>query len=151
MLRKDRECNEPALYDEVFSKAEIMFLAFNDGEYPYCIPVNFAREQTRLYIHSALAGHKLDILQQNDKVAFSAAIDVEIDVRRSTTYYKSVCGKGRGAIVQDESEKQKALDLIATRYNAACPKPAPLAAINRVTIIRIEIESLNGKCNLRKP
>lgn len=150
MRRKDRECNDPALFDEVFSRAEVIFLAINGPEYPYCIPVNFARLDSKIYIHSALAGRKLDLLSRNANVGFSAAIDVEIDIQASTTYYKSICGEGLAVIVEDVTEKQQALTLIAERYNARCSRPASIADARRVAIIRIDIKQLYGKGHLAR-
>lgn len=145
MRRKDRECNEPEFLLAVLDGAEVMFLALFDDEFPYCLPVNFALADGRIYIHSALAGRKLDCVRRNPHVAFSAAIDMEVDQAKSTTYYKSVCGRGLARIVEDESEKGKALDAIASRYKARCQKPAPARDICRVAIIRIDIGSMTGK------
>ena len=92
MRRKDRERTDPGFFDEVFSAAEVLFLAFNNGEYPYCLPVNFAREGDHLYIHCAPEGLKLDCARRDARVAFSCAVDVVIDRAHSSTYYKSLCG-----------------------------------------------------------
>lgn len=149
MRRKDRECNEPEFLQEVLNGAEAMFVALMDGEYPYCLPVNFALADGKIYFHSALAGHKLDCVRSNPHVAFSAAIDMEVDQAKSTTYYKSVCGRGLASIVEDEAEKGLALDTIATRYKARCQKPAPPKDICRVAIVRIDVESMTGKRRLK--
>lgn len=151
MRRKDRECNDPAFFADVFSKAEVLFLALNGSEYPYCIPVNFAVKDSKIYIHSALEGHKLDLLARDGRVGFSAAIDIEIDTAKSTTYYKSVSGVGDARVVKAETEKRLALDMLAERYNALCKRPAPQAAITRTAIIRIDIQGISGKRNLPAP
>ena len=36
-------------------------------------------------------------------------------------------------------------DAITVRYKSLCPRPAPDSMINRVAIIRIDIDSLMGK------
>lgn len=146
MRRKDRECNESSFIDEVCDRAETMFLALMDGDYPYCLPVNFARAGNTIYIHSALTGHKLDCIRQKPHVSFSLAVDVEIVRHEATTCYKSVCGRGKASIVEDEKEKGAALDALASRYKAEkCQIPAPVKNINRVAIIRIDIEQITGK------
>ena len=78
-------------------------------------------------------------------MAFSLAADVRIDREKSSTYYKSVCGTGRAVVVEDPEEKRLALDCLAERYAARCPRPAPDANVRRVAIIRIDILSLTGK------
>lgn len=145
MRRKDRERTDAGFFDEVFSAAEVLFLAFDNGDVPYCLPVNFAREGDRIYIHCAPEGLKLDCARRHDRVAFSCAVDVVIDRARSSTYYKSLCGTGRAVIVDDMDEKRHALDRIGERYAARCPRPTPEATARRVTILRIDIQTLTGK------
>ncbi len=145
MRRKDRECNDPQFIDYVFDKAEVMFLALMDGDRPYGLPVNFARAGDIIYIHSAPAGRKLDLIRQNPNVSFSLAADVEIVPEKSATYYKSVCGYGRARIVDNDAEKGEALNAIGRRYKALCQRPAPAKDIRRVAIIRIDMESITGK------
>ena len=145
MRRKDREMDR-AFALEVLDKAEWMTLAMTgeDGT-PYCVPVNAVREGDWLYLHSAPEGAKLDLIRKDGRVAFSLAADVRIDREKSSTYYKSVCGTGRAVVVEDPEEKRLALDCLAERYAARCPRPAPDANVRRVAIIRIDILSLTGK------
>ncbi|WP_165065349.1 pyridoxamine 5'-phosphate oxidase family protein [Desulfovibrio sp. ZJ200] len=143
-LRK-RECAEQAFFDEVFGKAQELFLALNNNGCPYLIPLNFVRLGERIYLHSALEGTKLDLIRKDGRAAFSLVADVRIEREKSTTYYKSVCGTGHASVVEDAEEKRLALDSLAERYAARCPRPAPDANIRRVAIIRIDIASLTGK------
>ena len=148
MRKQNRECLDPAFFDEVFSTAEDLCLAMHDGEFPYVIPLNFVRQGNCIYIHCALEGHKLDCIRQNPRVAFTIIADVSIHREKSTTYFKSLCGKGTACIIEDETEKGRALDAIAQRYAALCPQPTPTASINRTAIVRIDIEELTGKRKL---
>ncbi|MDE5879792.1 MAG: pyridoxamine 5'-phosphate oxidase family protein [Desulfovibrio sp.] len=149
MRRKDRERTDAAFFDAVFASAEVLFLALKNGEFPYCLPVNFAHDRpgggNRLYIHCAHEGLKLDCIRADDRVAFSCAVDIHIDVARATTYYRSLCGTGRARVVEDMAEKCHALDCIGSRYAALCPRPTPEATARRVAILRIDILSLTGK------
>ena len=145
-MRKTKcECNDPAFFDEMFSTVDDLCLAMHDGEYPYVLPLNFVRQGQALYIHCALEGHKLDCIRQNPRVACTLIADVTIHREKSTTYFKSLCGKGLASIVEDEAEKGRALDAIAARYAALCPQPTPSASIRRTAIVRIDIEELVGK------
>lgn len=148
MRREDRENNSREFFDYVFAKADVLFLAMQNGEFPYCLPFNFVADQNRIYIHSALHGLKIDLLRQNPHVAFSLCIDVKIDTEHATTFYKSLAGAGLAYALDDVAEKCRALDLLAIKYNALCKRPAPLAMAARVSIIRIDIIELTGKCNL---
>ena len=148
-MRKTKcECNDPAFFDEMFSTVDDLCLAMHDGEYPYVLPLNFVRQGQALYIHCAPEGHKLDCIRQNPRVAFTLMGDVTIHREKSTTYFKSLCGKGTACIVEDEAEKGRALDAIAQRYAALCPQPTPKSSIKRTAIVRIDIEELTGKRSL---
>ena len=140
MRLSKRECSEPAFFDEVFAKAEELFLALNNGDFPYLIPLNFVRLDQRIYLHSAPEGTKLDLIRKDGRVAFSLAADVRIDREKS-----SICGTARASLVEDTEEKRLALDSLAERYAARCPRPAPDANVRRVAVIRIDILSLTGK------
>ena len=108
-------------------------------------PVNFVLLGDALYIHTAFTGKKMDLIRKNPRVGFSAYVDVRIIREKATTTFRSVCGTGTAAIVEDKEEKRTALDAITVRYKSLCPRPAPDSMINRVAIIRIDIDSLMGK------
>lgn len=150
MRRKDRECSSDEFIDLVFQKAEVISLAMFDGDYPYCLPLNFARLDKHIYIHSAREGRKLRCLESNPHVAFCLFTDEEVDQKNFTTYYKSLCGTGFATIVTDVREKCAALDAMGEKYQALCPRPCPPENAARVTIVRIEIKELSGKKNEKK-
>ena len=150
MRKQDRECLDPAFFEEVFSIAEDLCLAMHDGEFPYVIPLNFVRSDNCIYIHCANEGHKLDCIRSNPNVAFTLSADVIIHREKSTTYYKSLCGTGRAAIVEDPAEKGRALDALGLRYAARCPRPAPESSVMRTAVVRIDILDLTGKRNQPK-
>ena len=64
--------------------------------------------------------------------------------RRPQPRSAAFAGPGRRP-VEDKEEKRTALDAITVRYKSLCPRPAPDSMINRVAIIRIDIDSLMGK------
>lgn len=150
MRKQNRECLDPAFFDEVFSTADDLCLAMHDGEFPYVMPLNFVRQGNCIYIHCALEGHKLDCIRRNPNVAFCLSADVTIHREKATTYYKSLCGTGRAVFVEDPAEKGRALEALATRYAALCPTPTPDATLARTGIVRIDIANLSGKRNLPK-
>ena len=89
-----------------------------------------------------LTQRKIDVLRRDARVGFSTAVDVRIIRERSTTHFRSLCGPGRVSEVTDTEEKRRALDAISLRFDARCPRPAPDAALARVNILRIDVESL---------
>lgn len=149
MRRADRLREDASFINQTLDEAEEIFLALLDRDYPYCIPLNFARKDDKLYIHCAYEGHKIDLLMTNPHVAFACALDIEIDRAASTTYYRSVSGTGLASIVEDLGEKCLALELIGEKYAARCPRPCPPQTAGRVQIIKIAIVSATGKQNSR--
>lgn len=150
MRRKDRFRDNEDFINKVLDEAESIYLAMMDGKYPYCIPLNFARADGHLYLHCAHEGHKLDLIAKDPHVAFSCAVDVIIDQAKYTTYFRSVCGRGQASMVEKVEEKCFALEAIGVKYAAACPRPCPPSAADRVAIVRIDIVDAWGKESLPK-
>lgn len=128
-----------------FRRAGEIFVSFSGGEYPYVLPLNFVWLEGRIYLHCGFEGRKMDLLGQDDRVGFAAALDVTIVREKSTTWYKSVSGCGRIRTVTDTEEKRRALDALSLRYAARCPRPAPDAVLRRVNVLCIDVEELSGK------
>lgn len=136
---------DPAWLDAFFQRADEIFVSFSGGEFPYVLPLNFVWLDGRLYLHCGFTGRKLDLLRQDDRVGFAAALDVTIVREQSTTWYKSVSGCGHIRIVEDTEEKRRALDALSLRYAARCPRPAPDAMLRQVNVLCIEVAEISGK------
>lgn len=148
MSSRNRLCDDPEFINYVMNKARYMFLAMIDCDSPYCIPINFAREDNFIYAHCAKDGNKLEYLSKNNHVAFSMAVDVEEAPKRNTVFYKSVCGRGIATLLGNASDKTHGLDLIAARYEAECSVSDADFNINLVNVLRIEITHIMGKKHL---
>ncbi len=145
MRRKELERTDEAFISHVLSTAEDIFIGFSTEGAPYVLPLNHVYADGKLYMHCALEGRKMRCIEQNPQVGFSTAIDVTIVREKSTTIFKSVVGTGRISIVEDTEEKCFALDSIAKRFEARCPVPTPPKSLERVAVLRIDIESVCGK------
>lgn len=56
---------------EILEKMTFGTLALSGGDgYPYALPISYVYSDDKVYFHSALKGHKIDALMQNDKVSF---------------------------------------------------------------------------------
>ena len=42
----------------------------SDGGYPYAVPMNFVYDNGNLYFHSAVTGHKVDAVKNDNKASF---------------------------------------------------------------------------------
>lgn len=119
-----------------------------DDEYPYTIPVNYVYYNSKIYIHCAKVGHKIDAIKNHSKVSFCVVTKDDVIQEKYTTYYESVVAFGRAQFVEDEDEMVPALTELALKY---CPDykdgiPDEISKeMPAVAVISIDIEHLTGK------
>ncbi len=152
MIRKDREIKDINDILDVMRRSAVCRIALNDNGYPYIIPLNFGMkasgEKIELFFHSALRGHKLELIERDNRAGF------EMDGEHSLQYfedkgyctfsYESVAGKGRIEIVPDE-EKAEALQLLMNHYHHGENAYFNPAAIPRTTVYKLIVEEISGK------
>ncbi|MBR1396330.1 MAG: pyridoxamine 5'-phosphate oxidase family protein, partial [Selenomonadaceae bacterium] len=119
MRRSKQQLNDEATV-KILNEATNGVLAL-DGEegYTYAVPLSFAYSNGKIYFHSALSGHKLDAIRNNDKVSFCVVGQDTIVQETFTTHYKSAIAFGRIRIIEDDSdpEKRRGLELLADKYS----------------------------------
>ena len=140
------ETAEKILREGIFG---VLALTGDDG-YNYAVPLNYAVENNKIYFHSALSGHKLDAIQNNDKVSFCVVGRHDVVAEEFTSYFTSVIAFGKIKIVSDNNdpEKLRGLELLADKYSPDVDKnlrDKELARIAAVKILILEIEHLSGK------
>ena len=148
MRRKDREITDRAEMEAILNEAPVCRIGLANGKEPYVVPVCFGYEKGSIYIHSAKEGKKIAILKENPRCCVEADITPgPIPSDDPCTWemrYKSVICRGTAHFVEDNSEKQAALDCILRHYGAE-PRPFNAAALNTLCVIRIDIEEMTGK------
>jgi nitroimidazol reductase NimA-like FMN-containing flavoprotein (pyridoxamine 5'-phosphate oxidase superfamily) len=153
MRRKDRQITEIEAIRAILDKAKVLHLAMIDGARPYVVPMNYgyalADGRLTLYLHGAKEGRKLDVLQQNDRVAFVLETDVSLvsggDLPcKYGAAYASVMGEGRATILTDPAEKTDALTMLMktqTGRNFYITE----AMTDTVAVLRIDVEAFTAK------
>ncbi len=125
----------------------VLSLIGDDG-YPYGVPISYVYADNKIYIHSALEGHKIDAIRACDKVSFTVVDADDIVADEYTTYFRSAIAFGRARILEDREEKMKALRLLGDHYNPG-QEQALEAEISkgfeRLHMIEISIEHMSGK------
>lgn len=119
-----------------------------DEDYPYTVPVNYVLEDGKLYFHSAIAGHKLDAIQRNNKVSFCVIDQDQVVPEKFTSFFRSVIVFGKAKIVADDRIKQHALDLLVSKYSPGLEKEGAeeiRSAWNRLVVVEITIDHVTGK------
>ena len=155
MRRHDREITDKNEILEIMDRCDVCRLAFNDGDYPYILPLNFGIEEKAghiiLYFHSALEGYKTELIKRDNRVSF------EMDCRHELKYddekgyctmaYESVIGRGRIEVLPEE-EKAKALRKIMEHYHHSEDTYFNPAAIPRTLVYMLMIEEMTAKRKL---
>ena len=143
MRRTEREVTDIDFMHQVLTDAGELYIAMNAEGAPYVLPVNHVFYDGCLYFHCAAEGRKLDLLRADPRVAFTAAVDIQVE--KTTTRYRSVCGTGLADIVQDADLKNAVLKAVAVKFKAPCFFPVSPQKFAITAIVRIRIETLTGK------
>ncbi len=93
-----------------------VFALMGDDGYPYTLPANYAYDGTSIWLHCALAGHKIDAVKRCDKASFCVVGRHDVIPESLSTDYRSVIVFGRVRVVEDEAEKKRALRLLGEKY-----------------------------------
>ena len=153
MRRKDREITEIEAIRAILDKAKVLHLAMIDGDRPYVVPLNYGytleNGALTLYLHSAREGRKLDVLRQNDRVAFVLETNVsqvsggDIPCKYSEAY-ASVMGEGTAVLLDDPVQKIEALQILMKTQTGREFAFTPAMA-ESVAVIRVNVDSFTAK------
>lgn len=152
MIKKDREIKDRQEIIEVMKRCTVCRIALNDNGYPYILPLNFGmavdNEKIELFFHSALIGHKLDLIHKDNRAGFEMDGAHKLQYFKEQGYctydYESIIGKGR-IIILSEEEKQEALQLLMDHYHPEKKAGFNPAAIPRTTVYKLTVEEVTGK------
>ena len=152
MTKRERQVTDPQQILDILDKGKVLYLGLCAGDEPYVVPMNYGytMEEGKLvmYLHSAIQGKKLDMIQNNPKVFFALDCDRQpFDGVKPCQYgmvYSSVMGKGIAQIVEDVEEKKKAMTiLMKTQTGKDFQFVDRLVSI--VTVIRIDVQEYTAK------
>ena len=152
MTKRERQVTDGSQILHILDTAKILHLGLCSGNMPYVVPMNYGytMEDGKLvmYLHSAVRGKKLDMIQANPKVFFAIDCDrMPFEGEKPCQYglvYSSVMGKGIATIVEDVEEKMKAMSiLMKTQTGKDFSFDERLVSI--VAVIRIDVEEYTAK------
>lgn len=149
-----REClvTDPEQIRHILDSGKVLHLGLSVNDEPYVVPMNYgyAWEDGKLvvYLHSAVRGKKLEMVQTNPKVFFSIDCDrMPFEGRVPCQYgmvYSSIMGRGVASIVEDVEEKKQAMTLLMkTQTGKDFTFEDRLVTI--VTVIRIDVSEYTAK------
>jgi nitroimidazol reductase NimA-like FMN-containing flavoprotein (pyridoxamine 5'-phosphate oxidase superfamily) len=152
MFREMRRKNQVLSAEDTISVLQKgtsgVLAVYGDNDYPYAVPLSYVYYNTKIYLHCAKTGHKIDAINKNNKVSFCVIDQDTIVPQEYTTYFRSVIAFGKARILENETEKRKAMEILAEKYSPNHEK-GRLEEIdklfNQVCLIEIEIDHLTGK------
>jgi len=158
MRRKDREIVDPAEIGKIMGASQVGRLGLSMNDQPYVVPVNFAFDRDRIYLHCADTGMKLDFLRTNPRVCFE--VDESLGVIPGPLpwlygfAYRSVIAFGTARILTDPEERTNATKLITAKYagkemadmvTKKLTEEYRSALGSRLVLVEIKVESITGK------
>ena len=152
MTKRELRITDEAQILDILNKGKVLHLGLAVDNEPYVVPMNYGYtyEEGKLvmYLHSAVRGKKLDMIQANPKVFFEIDCDhMPFEGKLPCQYglvYSSIMGKGIAQIVDDVEQKKQAMAiLMKTQTGKDFTFDDKLVSI--VTVIRIDVEAYTAK------
>ncbi len=149
MRRKEKEIASMEEIENIIISNNICRIALSDNNRPYILPMNYGYSNGHIYLHSAKEGKKLDIIKKNPEVCFEITDSIEIiksgKVCDFGTRYRSIIGFGKIFEARDFNEKETGLKAIMERHAKSKEWEFADSILQKLTILRIDIESVTGK------
>ena len=160
MRRADREIKNFEEILDVISRCDVCRLGLNDGNYPYILPLNFGvkadkeNQTVTLYFHSALEGHKIELIQKNNHASFEMDCRHELQYKAEqgmcTFAFESIIGHGTIRMLDDDNAKLEVLKILMDHYYPGENKYFNPAAIPRTAVYCLEVTRMTGKRKVLK-
>lgn len=129
-------------------KRGVLSVVGDDG-YPYSVPMNFYydEEEGKLYFHCAREGHKIDAINNCNKVCFTTWNSGHKKEGDWAYYVTSVIAMGRAELISDSDVIGDKLRKLALKYFPTAEEIEKVMAssASKVQMIVLNIEHLTGK------
>ncbi|MDO5844666.1 MAG: pyridoxamine 5'-phosphate oxidase family protein [Methanocorpusculum sp.] len=148
MRRKRQQLSEDECIMILENSTSGTLALIGDGGYPYAVPLSYVYSNGKIFFHSALTGHKIDAVKNNEKVSFCVIDKDDIKPEKFTTYYRSVIIFGKARILNNDTEKRAAIELLTEKYSPDFKKEGVEEIereFDKFSMIEILIEHITGK------
>jgi len=149
MRRSDKQITDAHEIRDILKSNTVCRLAMCDGDSPYLVPVDYGFDGTSIYVHSAGAGRKIDVLGRNSAVCFEVTDSVSTVTSQTAcgfgTRFRSVIGFGTVSLLEAEEEKREALLEIMHQHTGKREWEIPASRLQSVTVLKINVDSVTGK------
>lgn len=147
MRKQDRKMTEEEAID-LLIRGEYGILSTTDQNgYAYGVPLSYVYSERSILFHSATVGHKLDNINNNEKVSFCVVGNTEIIPEKFTTKFESVIVFGRVTILEGEDKKRGLLALVEKYSKDFLEKGKAYIDSDMIltTVFKVDIEHFSGK------
>ena len=152
MTKRERQVTDPAEIRHILDTGKVLHLGLSVNDEPYVVPMNYGYtlEEGKLviYLHSAVRGKKLDMVQANPKVFFSIDCDrMPFEGRVPCQYgmvYSSIMGRGTATLVEDPEAKMEAMSIFM-KSQTGKDFTFNERLVSIVTVIRIDVTEYTAK------
>lgn len=151
MYKKERQMSESDVIKACQNGNHGTLSMIGDDGYPYATPVNYIYIDGKIYIHSAKYGYKVDCINQNNKVCFSAIINAKVEQSKFTAAFQSIIATGKIHAVEDEGERRNVLEQFIYKLSPDFVENGMKfvdGAIGKTLLLRMDVEEITGKENM---
>jgi nitroimidazol reductase NimA-like FMN-containing flavoprotein (pyridoxamine 5'-phosphate oxidase superfamily) len=150
MRRADKQITDRDELHRILDEALVLHLGMIDGQRPYVVPLNFAREGDELWLHSFSEGRKLDCLRRRPSVCVEVERLIQITSGPAacgnwTSHYESVIGFGTATVLSDDEHKLHAMQAIMGKYSGKQDWEFSPETLAKIVVVRVSLDSLTGK------
>ncbi|MDP3386821.1 MAG: pyridoxamine 5'-phosphate oxidase family protein [Eubacteriales bacterium] len=147
LRRIDRKMDSPSVETILKDGDYGVMSCVGDHGYGYGVALNYVYYDNAIYFHSACDGHKLDAIENYNKVSFLVVGKSLVIPDELRTQYESVIAFGKASIV-DGQEKADALFRIGDKYSKgfeAIVKDEIEKLFSNTCVVKIQIDHKEGK------
>ena len=148
-MRRKKQALSPEECEEVLERGSSGVLAvLGDGGYPYAVPLSYVYADGRLFFHCAKAGHKLDAITREPKASFCVVDQDRVVPEEYTTYFRSAMAFGYARVIEDDTERLRAIEALAEKYSPDLPEGRATEIEDQfaqVAMIELAVVRLTGK------
>lgn len=139
-----------AIY-EAIQKCDLIHVAFEDGDHPYILPLNFGVLKTQcgieIFLHLTEHGKKTKLLDMNPTVGFEANWYKESEEKKFHCHlvYQSITGYGKIRILHEEEECVNALNALLLHYGRKPVKRYSAAMFEDLSMASLLVSGITGR------
>jgi len=153
MRKAQREVRDLTEIVQILDRCDICRLGLADGDRPYIVPMNFGYHlfdnQLTLYFHCALAGRKLEIINQNSLACFEMDCSHQLQTGQLaceySMNYESIIGSGTIEIINDSAERLFGLNCLMHHYSGRADWSFEERALSLTNVLRLQADEFVAK------